>query len=200
MITYKDELLMHHGIKGQKWGVRRYQNSDGSLTAAGKKRYGSDAAKKRNPVSEIVQNISRRTSASAKEKSANKAVAEAKKAEESMRKEKAALEKAKLELEAERKKLLEYKEAPEYKEKLQKETEMAKLSNEALAAKIRAIDLERQYEALVNPKPMTKAKKTALEKTKEVVSLMRDVTTLTLGVGKVVSGFASAMNEDKKKG
>lgn len=30
--------LCHHGIKGQKWGVRRYQNKDGSLTYAGKKR------------------------------------------------------------------------------------------------------------------------------------------------------------------
>ena len=35
-----DEPLQHHGIMGQKWGVRRFQNSDGSLTSAGKKRYG----------------------------------------------------------------------------------------------------------------------------------------------------------------
>ena len=34
--TYSDELY-HHGIKGQKWGVRRYQKEDGSLTNAGKK-------------------------------------------------------------------------------------------------------------------------------------------------------------------
>ena len=33
-----NNYLYHHGIKGQKWGVRRFRNSDGSLTAAGKRR------------------------------------------------------------------------------------------------------------------------------------------------------------------
>lgn len=35
--------LVHAGTKGMKWGVRRYQNPDGSLTPAGKKRYARDA-------------------------------------------------------------------------------------------------------------------------------------------------------------
>lgn len=34
----RDNELCHYGVKGQKWGVRRYQNKDGSLTTAGKRR------------------------------------------------------------------------------------------------------------------------------------------------------------------
>ena len=37
---YEDHYIAHHGILGQKWGIRRYQNPDGSLTDAGYKRYG----------------------------------------------------------------------------------------------------------------------------------------------------------------
>ena len=44
MIAVNDELY-HHGILGQKWGVRRYQNSDGTLTAEGKLRYKQEIRK-----------------------------------------------------------------------------------------------------------------------------------------------------------
>lgn len=44
-----DNELYHHGIKGQKWGVRRFQNKDGSLTLAGKKR----ALKMQNQYTEL---------------------------------------------------------------------------------------------------------------------------------------------------
>lgn len=40
-----NEYLAHHGILGMKWGIRRYQNKDGTLTPAGKKRYDAEMEK-----------------------------------------------------------------------------------------------------------------------------------------------------------
>lgn len=57
-----DNHLEHHGIIGMKWGVRRYQNKDGTLTNVGKKRYSSD-------VERPSPNASKKTDTSSTSKS-----------------------------------------------------------------------------------------------------------------------------------
>lgn len=45
---YTPDEIFHYGIKGQRWGVRRYQNADGTLTSAGKQHYSSESSGSKN--------------------------------------------------------------------------------------------------------------------------------------------------------
>lgn len=64
MTQYQAELY-HHGIKGQKWGVRRYQNPDGSYTAAGKARRSSGDGSSASSNSEIRKARAKKIAAAA---------------------------------------------------------------------------------------------------------------------------------------
>lgn len=54
--------LYHHGIKGQKWGIRRFQNEDGTLTDEGKRRYGADSVENLDENSKRIYKLDRKQS------------------------------------------------------------------------------------------------------------------------------------------
>lgn len=60
-----DMYLAHHGVKGMKWGVRRYQNRDGTLTSAGKRKYGYGG---NDPTPERLKNQTRSLTSAQKQK------------------------------------------------------------------------------------------------------------------------------------
>lgn len=57
-IAFSDELY-HHGIKGQRWGIRRYQNEDGSLTDAGREHYYPESESKAQKANLSPQKVAK---------------------------------------------------------------------------------------------------------------------------------------------
>lgn len=57
--SYSD-FLMHHGILGQKWGVRRYQNEDGSYTSAGKARRSNNSTKQLSKIDKKYDKLAKK--------------------------------------------------------------------------------------------------------------------------------------------
>lgn len=135
--------LYHHGILGMKWGIRRYQNADGSLTLAGKRKYGT----KTN--FDKVQRAKKAASVSKEKAKKNKAI-----------------EKANARTEAE---IAKYKKKAgvenKTKDKMKadehlKTKSISDMTDDELRSKINRIQLENQYRSL-NPEKVSFGKKMA---------------------------------------
>lgn len=93
------DYISHHGILGQKWGIRRFQNPDGTRTAAGKARYNEGSDKPSNPIKAVGDAIKKHKTDKQRKAALEKArqakatkAAEAKSAEEREADRKKALE------------------------------------------------------------------------------------------------------------
>lgn len=187
MNTYKDDLLLHDGQPGMHWGVRKYRNYDGTLTPAGRERYGVGPEREKHTPTRAekraLKKIKKKASINVAKKEAKKATKEAKEAAEQLKKEREALEEA-------RNKMNE-------KQVRQEQVDLKKIDNAELAAKIERLKLEQQYNELVNPKEPPKPnvpKKTLMQKLSDFSKSSRDVVALAKDVAGLVSEINKAKN------
>lgn len=136
----ENNVLMHHGVRGMKWGVRRFQNKDGTLTAAGKKRYEKEMAKLKEEE-KVVKNR-------------EKVKAQQTKLEQK----KAALEERKRALDEDEKKPAKKTPAKESKPADPRQKTLSELDDRELEAVVRRMNLEERYKQL-NPPQVSAGRK-----------------------------------------
>ena len=164
-----EKELWHHGVKGMRWGVRRYQNKDGSLTNAGKKRYDRDilennAKKKDNRI--VIDGPDPRRWVKEDIGRAKKVVDESSDAVKSLKNIETSTRRSK-------------------KQRL----DLSKMTDQQLRERINRENLERQYNDMFAPQKVSKGRAYAV-KTLEVAGSV-------LAVGSSALGIALAIKELK---
>lgn len=179
----KNELY-HAGIKGMKWGIRRYQNKDGSLTALGKRRYNKEADKAGYTETSLSSNARYKTGKRGKVERYNADLDEWVKSDLSANKriaEEASFMASKL------KKLND----DANRNRKVKPMDLSKMTDKEMRDQINRAMLERQYNDMFNPQKTSRGR--------EYVSQVLEATGTVLGIGASALGIALAIKELKSK-
>lgn len=153
--SYSDELY-HHGIMGQRWGVRRYQNANGSLTAEGRQRYNTGkkglSQQETNTVLNEAGNIARNSN------NASKSMNKIKKSEEAKKREKEKTE----------------EDAPK---------KVEEMSDKELREFLNRYDMEQRYNKIQNESK--KDILTGQEKVQEILEITKDITAIAVSAATI---------------
>ena len=172
-----EKVLTHHGIKGQRWGVRRFQNADGTLTPAGKRHYGvGKAAGKSYPSYDEMQ-------ATVKQKSMEKAYDKA-----LDRKDKSDIANLVKNTAEQTKNALnrtknDYKES---KKNVQVKPDVSKMSNKELQDAITRMNLEDNYTRLIQNREAQKQGKDRVEKMLDTMGTVAEVASTAAAVATII--------------
>lgn len=166
--------LSHYGTKGMRWGVRKYQNPDGSLTAAGRKRYGSSSDLSSKTDAEMQEAVKR--------KNLENAYRQATKGDDDrLEKSKRLIDASKSEAEAltnlERR-------VPNRK---RKNMDLSNMTDKEMRDAINRKLLERQYQDMFDD--------SAVNRGRERLRTVLEVGTATLGVASTALGMALAIKQ-----
>ena len=179
----KDDELYHHGILGMKWGVRRYQNSDGSLTSAGKHRYNKEMAKLKSEE-KVIKNREKTRDKMAKLETKRKDIEARKKA-----------------LDDEDSKKSGSGDKKHHSSSSEKPKKISEMTDEEIQAKIDRMNLEKRYSDLVNERSNPKSTQSKGQKIVEEIltNSAKNIgtQTVTFIMGKTVNKALEGIYNDK---